>query len=197
MKFASVHGRFQPFHDGHLKYVLSAFERCDYLWIGITKCELSTDASSFRRARETPENNPLTFFERITIIGAALIDRGIDQTRFGFVPFPIEIPERLPYFMPTSIPCYTTVCDAWNEEKIQLLTKLGYTVSVLYRENPKQVSGSVIRKDIAEGGEVWKTMVPQATVREVEKLDLRNRLLRLQASENVRPASDSGAREFE
>jgi nicotinamide mononucleotide adenylyltransferase len=30
-----VHGRFQPFHNGHLEYVLSAKQKCDFLYVGI------------------------------------------------------------------------------------------------------------------------------------------------------------------
>lgn len=133
-------------------------------WIGITKCE-TTVASSSSVGREKPENNPLTFFERITIVSEALIEKGINRTRFGFVPFPIETPVRLSYFMPTSIPCYTTICEQWNEDKIAVLKTQGYEVVVLYSEQPKEIIGSVIRKDIVEGGNSWKAMVPPATVR--------------------------------
>jgi cytidyltransferase-like protein len=31
-----IHGRFQPFHRGHLEYMRGASERCDELWVGIT-----------------------------------------------------------------------------------------------------------------------------------------------------------------
>jgi len=176
----SVHGRFQPFHNEHLEYVLSAQRLCDYLWIGITKYDItSTDSNPLGRHRERPESNPLTFFERIGIISEALIESGIDRSKFSFVPFPIETPQRLPDFMPVSIPCYTTICEQWNEEKIEVLKALGYDVRVLYRRDRKSVSGAAIRRDIVAGGDSWRDNVPQATVRAVERLDLRNRLLRL------------------
>lgn len=186
----SVHGRFQPFHNGHLAYVLTAQKRCDYLWIGITKCDLSTtDSSPASRSREQPENNPLTFFERITIIGEALVEAGTDRALFGFVPFPIETPERLPNFMPTSIPCYTTICEQWNEEKITILKDIGYNVSVLYRQQPKTISGSVIREAIVVGNDSWKTMVPPASARAVARLNLRDRLLGLRQTGSVAPVA--------
>jgi nicotinamide-nucleotide adenylyltransferase len=31
-----VHGRFQPFHSGHLQYALAALQRCAHLIVGIT-----------------------------------------------------------------------------------------------------------------------------------------------------------------
>lgn len=195
MPVGSVHGRFQPFHNEHLEYVRAAQRLCDYLWIGITKYDItSTDSNPLGRHRERPENNPLTFFERISIISEVLIESGIDRSKFGFVPFPIETPQRLPDFMPISIPCHTTICEQWNREKIEVLRALGYDVRVLYERDQKAVSGAAIRRDIAAGGDSWKDSVPQATVRAVEQLDLRNRLLRLLqpdgASEAVATSGD-------
>lgn len=189
MTVGSVHGRFQPFHNEHLEYVLSAQKLCDYLWIGITKYDItSTDSNPLGRHRERPESNPLTFFERICIISEVLIELGIDRSKFGFIPFPIETPQRLPDFMAVSIPCYTTICEHWNEEKIEVLRSLGYEVRVLYRKDQKAVSGAAIRRDIAAGGNSWKDQVPHATVRAVEQLNLRIRLLRL-----LQPEGASGA----
>jgi cytidyltransferase-like protein len=53
----SAHGRFQPFHNGHLEYVRAAKERCDFLWIGITKYDIDEAAlSPLGTERERPEN---------------------------------------------------------------------------------------------------------------------------------------------
>jgi nicotinamide mononucleotide adenylyltransferase len=179
----SVHGRFQPLHNEHLEYLLAAKQRSDYLWIGITKYDITGfDSNPLGRPRERPENNPLTFFERITIISGALVDAGVDRRTFGFVPFPIETPNRLTSFMPLSIPCLTTVCETWNKEKIEVLKAVGYEVIVLY-EKTKGVSGSEIRKDIASGGVAWKESVPKATQEGVERFKLRERLIKLSGSE--------------
>jgi hypothetical protein len=87
--------------------------------------------------------------------------------------------------MPATIPCYTTICEQWNEEKIEVLKALGYDVRVLYRRDQKAVSGAIIRQNIAAGGDLWKAMVPRATVLAVEQLELRNRLLRLLQPEST------------
>jgi cytidyltransferase-like protein len=39
-RLAAVHGRFQPFHVGHLEYVMRAAELCDLLYIGVTNRDL-------------------------------------------------------------------------------------------------------------------------------------------------------------
>jgi nicotinamide mononucleotide adenylyltransferase len=176
----SAHGRFQPFHNEHLEYVLAAREKCEFLWIGITKYDItSADLNPLGAVRERPGNNPLTFFERIRIIREALCDSGVPSGSFGFVPFPIETPHRLSSFMPTSVPCYTTICEQWNREKIEVLKGLGYDVRVLWERQSKTVTGAAIRSDIVRGGTAWHGMVPPATIRAIEQLDLRNRLLRL------------------
>ncbi len=41
-----VHGRFQPFHNGHLEYVLAAQSRCAFLWVGITKYDIDVSELS-------------------------------------------------------------------------------------------------------------------------------------------------------
>ena len=68
---ASVHGRFQPFHNEHLEYALAAKQECDFLWVGITQFDVSPDdANPLARHRQRPENNPFTYFERIMMIAA-------------------------------------------------------------------------------------------------------------------------------
>jgi nicotinamide mononucleotide adenylyltransferase len=110
----SVHGRFQPFHNDHLQYLLAAKEQCKFLWVGITKYDITQfDANPLGSHRERPENNPLTYFERITMIREAVVEADVPIGSFGFVPFPIETPSHLPAFMPISIPCFTTICEDW------------------------------------------------------------------------------------
>jgi|SRR5581483_1626913 len=177
---ASAHGRFQPFHNDHMEYVLAAHSLCDFLWIGITKYDVTAaDLNPLGALRERPENNPLTFFERARIIRESLIDAGVPAGSFGFVPFPIETPQRLHSFMATSVPCYTTICEQWNRDKIDVLEAQRYEVRVLWERAAKKISGAAVRNDIIMGGSAWRAMVPAATARAVEELDLRNRLLQL------------------
>jgi nicotinamide-nucleotide adenylyltransferase len=177
---ASAHGRFQPFHNDHLEYVLAAQSLCDFLWIGITKYDVtSTDLNPLGAVRERPGNNPLTFFERAHIIRESLVDAGVPRGAFGFVPFPIETPQRLHSFMATWVPCYTTICEQWNRDKIDVLKAQGYDVRVLWERPTKKITGAVVRNDIIEGGSTWRSIVPAATARAVEQLDLRDRLIML------------------
>ncbi|MCU1268864.1 MAG: cytidyltransferase-related domain protein [Acidobacteriaceae bacterium] len=184
LREGSVHGRFQPFHNGHLEYVLAAQKQCSLLWIGITKFDIS-EPSPLARIRERPENNPLTYHQRLTMIRAALSESGIGQDEFAFVPFPIETPTKLTQFLPTSVPCFTTVYEEWNKEKILVLQSQGYEVRVLWERQQKAISGGEIRTDIIAGGSRWKAMVPSATVRLAEEFHLAERLRALSNTARV------------
>lgn len=176
---ASAHGRFQPLHNGHMEYLLEAKRRCSFLWVGITAVEPQQFEKAAQTAREKPENNPLTYFERTSIISEALVETGLSRADFGFVPFPIEFPERLPNFMPKTVPCLTTICEEWNRKKITLLQNLGYEVVVLYERPRKEITGQQIREDIMRHGDWWRSHVPNATIRAAETLDVASRLRRL------------------
>ena len=178
---ASAHGRFQPLHNGHMEYLLTAKSRCDFLWIGITAPD-PTDLRRYRdTSREKAENNPLSYFERVGIITDAFVDAGVPRNEFGVVPFPIETPEHLVNYLPTSVPCLTTIYDDWNRQKIAALTRLGYRVEVLYERSTKEISGASIRAEILRGSDQWTPLVPRATVRGVRDYDVAGRLRRLVA----------------
>ena len=178
---ASAHGRFQPFHNGHLEYVVAAKDRCAFLWIGITKFDITPSAlNPLGAPREQPANNPLTYFERVQIITAALEEAGIDRTTFAFIPFPIETPLSLPAFLPTTIPCFTTICEEWNRRKIVVLRDAGYDVRILW-EREKTISGSAIRAAILANDPSWRTLVPPSVARELEALNIAARLRLLES----------------
>lgn len=179
----SVHGRFQPFHNGHLEYVLESQRRCSFLWIGITKYDIDTsELSPLGRSREKPENNPLTYHERLVMISEALVAQGIRREVFSFIPFPIEKPAKLPQFLPVSIPCFTTIYEEWNREKIQVLKSHGYEVIVLWERERKEISGGEIRDDMIRGGRRWKAMVPATTAELAQEFGLQKRLKKLRES---------------
>lgn len=171
----SAHGRFQPFHNEHLEYVTEAHRSCKFLWIGITKYDLDAEVSPLGRDREKPESNPLTYFERISIIGDALTEIGIQRNSFAFIPFPIEHPQKLKQFLSTSVLCFTTICESWNEEKIDVLKNEGYAVKVLWKRK-KKVTGQAIRQQLVEDNPLWKQNVPPATTRAMLQLGIAERL---------------------
>ena len=166
-----VHGRFQPFHNGHLDYVRQAFERSHLVQIGLTQIFRPRNTSGDQDHRNTAESNPLTYFDRVRLITAALNGVEIGASRFSFTPFPIETPDKLTEFVPLNVPCYTTHFNEWNERKIALLKEIGYSVALLRVSKPDSIrvaTGSEIRKMIRAKDDRWRGFVPPEVARLIE-----------------------------
>ena len=165
---ASVHGRFQPFHNGHLDYFRQAFDQSAFVHIGITQIFHPEQLPETAAVRDTPSGNPLTYFQRTQLIEATLEFEGISQARYSFAPFPIELPTRLTEFLPATVPCFTTKLNAWNDKKIELLESLGYSVKVLKATLPddkRVATGGNIRELIRSKNPLWKQLVPDPVVK--------------------------------
>jgi nicotinamide mononucleotide adenylyltransferase len=164
-KLASVHGRFQPFHKGHLEYFLEAFDRYEFVLIGITQFvrrRLVGVAPESAAHRAFPASNPLTYFERTELIRAALEEAGVESFRYRVTPFPIEEPVELLEFIPLGVPALTTTYDAWNRTKIELLQAQGYEVVNLWTREVKEYSGQDLRSKLLAGDEKWRQLVPDS-----------------------------------
>ncbi|MDP8161669.1 hypothetical protein QJU89_01180 [Pasteurella skyensis] len=161
-KIGSVHGRFQPFHNEHLDYILEAKKRCDFLWIGLTKYDrenLTNECSH----RELDSSNPWMYSERVMMIRLALLEAGIPLSKFAFIPFPIDDPHKISLYIPENVICYTTIREMWNIEKIKRLEKYGYQVYVLKEDySEDRLQGTNIRELIRNNNPSWTTMVPKA-----------------------------------
>lgn len=166
-----VHGRFQPFHNGHLDYVRQAFDRSDFVHIGLTQIFRPTTALGDQDHRNTVESNPLTYFDRVRLITKALEQISIGRARYSFTPFPIETPDKLIEFVPLSVPCLTTHFNKWNERKIALLKETGYSVALLRvskLDDIRIATGSEIRKLIRAKNDRWREFVPSEVARLID-----------------------------
>lgn len=181
---ASIHGRFQPFHNGHLEYLTAALDRAEFLVVGITQ-PLSRRLVQVQNPdaihRATPHSNPLTYYERSVMIDAVMAGLTVDRSRYSLTPFPIEEPEYLTDFVPTSIPILTTTYDRWNESKIDTLRSCGFQVDNLWSRDRKEVQGHVVRALIQAGDETWRNLVPAPVVRFVEDFAVTERLRSLRS----------------
>lgn len=184
---AFVHGRFQPPHRQHLEYISAAKQRCRFLWIGITRFDIQNTGitSPVAPHRDLLLSNPLTFFERVEAITTALTqDLNISKSEFGFIPLPIDEPEKIKNFMSEHIPCFTTICDEWNLHKIEILEKLGFQVEVLIdRTNqPKSelITGSLIREKALAGNNSWRNYISPGVLTVLDRLEFIKRIKGLQ-----------------
>lgn len=163
-----IHGRFQPFHVGHLEYLHLALERSESLIVGITNPDPFQIAPEDTSAhRHHAEANPFTFFERLSMIRDTLLEEGVPLERVAIIPFPVNLPERWRYYVPPEAHHFVRVFSAWEQTKVDRLAEAGYAVEVLSPGAAKQVEATEVRRRLATG-EDWRALVPPAVARVIE-----------------------------
>ena len=160
MRRGMIHGRFQPFHNGHLEYLCGAAARSDEVWIGITNpdpARIKTEPSD--PLRHLPESNPYSYAERLLMVKAAAADAALDPSCVHVIPFPVNEPQLWPAYVPPGVTQYLRLFSDWGGTKLERLRAAGYEVVILDEGAEKQISGSDVRKAIREGAE-WESLVP-------------------------------------
>ncbi|HET8651245.1 MAG TPA: adenylyltransferase/cytidyltransferase family protein [Gaiellaceae bacterium] len=165
-----IHGRFQPFHLGHLEYLRGAAERCDEVFVGIT----NPDPTRIRPEpsdplRHLPESNPWTYSERLLMVKAAATELRLELTRVHVVPFPVNEPELWPAYVPDGVTQYIRLFSQWGGTKVDRLREAGYEVVVLDEGAEKQISGAEVREALRAGGE-WESLVPRGVAQVIRGL---------------------------
>ncbi len=155
-----IHGRFQPFHNGHLEYLRGAAERSDELFVGIT----NPDPARIRPEpadpeRHLPESNPYTYWERQLMVKAAGRQLGLDAQGLHVIPFPVNEPELWRAYVPAGVTQYLRLFSEWGDEKLARFRDAGYDVVILDEGAEKQVSGRQVRAALRYGGD-WEMLVP-------------------------------------
>lgn len=146
-------GRFQPFHNGHLYAVKYILERYEEVVVVIAAAQYSYTVE-----------NPFTAGERVEMIRLGLGDL---YTKTYIVPVD-NVPSN--YEWPRHVLSYTPRIRVVfsNNELVKELFK-AYGLEVYETPVLLGVSGSVIRRAIAEGSE-WKHMVPEKVSEFIEEV---------------------------
>jgi nicotinamide-nucleotide adenylyltransferase len=155
-----IHGRFQPFHNGHQEYLKGAAERCDELFVGITNPDpqrIKPEESD--PLRHLPESNPYSYVERLLMVKAAALDAGLELERVHVIPFPVNEPELWRAYVPEDVTQFIRLFSDWGGTKLDRLREAGYEVVVLDHGVEKEISGAEVRLAIREEG-AWEAMVP-------------------------------------
>jgi cytidyltransferase-like protein len=166
-----VHGRFQPFHNGHLEYLSGAAARCDELFVGITNpdpARIKPEASD--PLRHLPESNPWSYVERLLMVEAAALDAGLSLECVHVIPFPVNEPELWPAYVPDGVTQFIRLFSDWGGTKIERLRAAGYDVVVLDEGAEKGVSGADVRAALRDGGD-WQALVPPGVARVLASLE--------------------------
>jgi nicotinamide-nucleotide adenylyltransferase len=166
-----VHGRFQPFHNGHLEYLRGAADRCDELFVGITNPDPTRiKPEPADPLRHLPESNPYTYVERLLMVKAAAADAGLDLAHVHVIPFPINEPELWPAYVPEDVVHFIRLFSDWGDAKVDRLRETGYEVVVLDEGAEKEVSGAQVRGALREGQD-WERLVPPGVARVIAQLE--------------------------
>jgi cytidyltransferase-like protein len=176
-KIGVIHGRFQGLHYGHMEYLLEGKKRCDFLYIGVTNPDPGmTRENNADLKRSLPEENPFTYYERMIMLKDAMIESGINQTEFAIVPFPINYPELIKYYVPMNALFFVTIYDEWGNHKLNTLKELGVKTDLMWTRTLEErfTTGKDVRKLIAKN-EPWEQLVPKSVASYIKenKLDLR------------------------
>lgn len=162
-----IHGRFQILHNDHIKYLLASKELCSHLIVGITNPDpFLTKDSETNPHRSTPLANPLTYYERYVMVQAALLEQGLSLSEFSIVPFPINVPELIKYYVPMDAIFFLTIYDDWGRQKKKIFELLGLKIHVLWEVTleKKGLSSSDVRESMIKG-EAWEHLVPKSVVK--------------------------------
>jgi len=173
-----IHGRFQILHNDHLKFLLAGKELCKHIIIGITNPDpILTKNHEANPHRSTTINNPLTYYERLVMIRETLIENGVSLADFTIVPFPINIPELLKYYVPIDAVFFLSIYDDWGRQKKEYLENLGFNIHVLW-EVPLEKKGLSARniREAMINDEPWEDFVPKDIVKLVKRWNITQRL---------------------
>jgi cytidyltransferase-like protein len=163
-----IHGRFQPFHNGHLEYLLGAAARSEEVFVGITNPDpqrIKEEPSDPRR--HLPESNPFTYVERLLMVEAVAEDEGI---RAHVIPFPVNEPELWSAYVPEGVTQYLRLFSEWGGTKLDRMREAGYEVVVLDEGADKRISGSDVRAALRSDAD-WETLVPPGVARVIRSLE--------------------------
>jgi nicotinamide-nucleotide adenylyltransferase/phosphinothricin biosynthesis protein PhpF len=165
-----IHGRFQPFHLGHLEYLRGAADRSEEVFVGITNPDPSRiHPEPSDPLRHLPESNPYSYVERLLMVKAAAADLGLEAENVHVIPFPVNEPELWPAYVPEGVTQYLRLFSAWGGTKLDRLREAGYEVVILDHGAEKEVSGAEVRAAMRDGGD-WDALVPPGVARVIRTL---------------------------
>jgi nicotinamide-nucleotide adenylyltransferase len=173
-----IHGRFQPLHDDHLKYLLAGKKQCRHLVIGITNPDpVRSKADPADPTRHRADANPLTYYERYVMLRAALSESGLPPKDFSVVPLPINFPELIAHYVPTDAVFFLTIYDDWGKKKQELFRSLDLQTHVLWEKTAaeKGISAATVR-DRLQKKQPIAHLVPPAVARLLAAWDIAARL---------------------
>lgn len=178
-----VHGRFQPFHNEHLEFVLlGLLHSKTKLFIGITNPENNSQKNEMKKGadhRYNPESNPYTFEQRKEMIEKTLSGFNIPKNRYEIIPFDIDLGQeaikKLSKDKGEDIVHILKIFSEWEREKIQLIQDSGMKYHILNNHemdvSQKHISGTLVR-ELFSSKRNWEDYTPSGTNSVLKQIEL-------------------------
>jgi len=166
-------GRFQPFHNGHLKAMEDILKKVDELVIVVGSSQYSHRV-----------NNPFTAGERITMIRQALEEEGIQPSRYWIVPVPDT---HVHVIWVSQVLGYTPKFDVvYTNDPLtrRLFVESGFKVKPVPFYEREVYSATEIRKRMMDG-ENWEELVPKGVAQVINEIGGVERLRDLAKTDKI------------
>ena len=157
-------GRFQPFHIGHLSFIEGIHDQTGLsVAVLVIHSTMSADAGGYSGvadAHHRPEKNPLTVWERVSLINQAIAHEG-----FSFVSGVLAIPRPDLYwsiaksFYPTERVICLSGKDDYERQKELFWASLGERTMVIDTNGLPKVSSTAVKQKMQDGEE-WSELIP-------------------------------------
>ncbi|GAA2280252.1 nicotinamide-nucleotide adenylyltransferase [Actinomadura luteofluorescens] len=165
-----IHGRFQPFHLGHLEYLNLSMERSRRVVVGITNPILGglvREATSEHRHRA--DTNPFTYFDRAEMIAESAAEcPAYDGHLVRIVPFDVSDPSSWNDYLPRRAIYLVTLNEPWDHEKCARFAARGLRTETI-EGNPSRITATQVRRRMSLDTD-WRDLVPKGTAHVIEQL---------------------------
>ena len=154
-----VHGRFQPFHVGHVAYFESAISKLSRtLIVGITNPAQAARVEATDDHRHLLEANPYTFLDRARMVQLSLPSIAGASALEELLVVPFDVQDQSTWgFIPRSTTQFVNVLEEWDLVKARSFRSYGFPVQEIH--DGRITSGSRVRGLIAQGVDV-KHLLP-------------------------------------
>jgi len=156
-------GRFQPFHNGHLKVIKNASKKYDKIIIGIGSAQYSNTTE-----------NPFTADERKIMIERSLKKVNLENYKIILIPDIHNPPKWVDHVL--SIYSDFDIVISNKSLTKQVFSEKGYSVKETPFYDKKHFSGKEIRRRIAKG-EKWEKLVPNGVSDIIKEIDGEQRII--------------------
>ena len=158
-------GRFQPFHNGHLKVIKHFFKKYDEIIIGIGSSQYS---DTF--------DNPFTSDERKKMIDDTLIKHKISKYKIILIPDIHNPPKWVDHIL--SIYSDFEVVITNSKLTMELFSEKGFKIVQPPMFEKEKYSGQEIRRRMRKD-ELWQECVPSEVIKIILEIDGVNRIKKI------------------